>query len=172
MKKVLTYLVTSMMAASVFYGGAGINMISYCCNVCRSVGIDAVTNGKCCDIHHHDHSGRYIAHHASVCCENTCDKHVENHPVVAVLTGCNHHSEFESTDCCNMKRISFDLFAQSLLKQEINLSPLLTDLFSGDILTVSHLDNISIGEKLTHAPHGPPTVLPRDYLSILTVLLI
>ena len=136
MKKVLTYLVMILMTVLVFYGGAGINLISYCCNICRMEGIAAVINDKCCDIHHHDHS-----------------KH-------------------ESTDCCNMERISFDWCSQNSPEQEIDLSPLTLDLFSGNLLTNSHFDILTAGDKHLPASHGPPIALPRDYLSILTVLLI
>jgi len=139
MKKVLTYLVTIVMAALVFYGGAGINLISYCCNICRMEGIDAVINDKCCDIHHHDHE---------------------------------NHSAPDCEDCCSLERICFDWCTQNSPEQEINLSPLTLELFSNSLLTISHFDNLTAGDKHAPASHGPPIALPRDYLSVLTVLLI
>ena len=136
MKKVFTYFATFVTAALVFYGGAGVNLVSYCCNLCRMEGIEAVAGDKCCDIHHHD------------------------------------HSDHSSTDCCSFERISFDWVAHNLSEQDIDFSPFSMDVFMCDPLIVSNFNTISIGKKLAPALHGPPIVLPRDYLSILTVLLI
>lgn len=45
------------LSALIFYGGAGVNFISYCCNECRSAGVEAVVSEACCDIHEHQHGG-------------------------------------------------------------------------------------------------------------------
>ena len=127
-----------MMAVLVFYGGAGFNLISYCCNLCRMEGIEVVIHEKCCDIHQHDHSD-------------------EDH---------------DTHDCCSMERIIFDWFAQNSLEQEIDISPFTLDLFSNNLLNISYSDINLYGVNHAPASHGPPVGLPRDYLSILTVLLI
>ena len=136
MKKAFTYLVIFFMAALVFYGGAGINLISYCCNICQLEGIEAVVKDKCCDIHHHD------------------------------------HSEHSSTDCCSLEWVSFDWLTQNSTELEKDLSPVTLDLLFSDIFAIIHSDNLTSRERFVPASHGPPKVLPRDYLSILTVLLI
>jgi hypothetical protein len=187
MKKVFTYLVTFIMAALVFYGGAGINLISYCCNLCSMEGIEAVTNGKCCDIHHHHHSDNHASHydsynctahhaseshtnhHDSHCCTSACDMHTDDDSANDMHDCCTFSDEHDSGNCCSLKRISFDWFANNLLKQEVDLSPVTMELFACCLPTISPILDT---EKLAPEPHGPPIVLPRDYLSTLTVLLI
>ena len=157
-----------MMAALVVYGGAGINLISYCCNLCRMEGIEAVILDKCCDIHHHNHSDKKIHHPTSGCCEHTCDVHNGG----ALHPCCDIHEEYSSADCCSLERVSFDWCIQNLPEQEIDISPLILDFSACNMLAITYLENITTGEKHTPASHGPPIALPRDYLSILTVLLI
>ena len=125
-----------MMVVLVFYGGAGINFISYCCNECQSKGIEVIQNNECCYIHHHH--------------ENTCDEY--------------------SSDECSLERINFDWSSYELSKQD--LSPDYFTLFTCNLLNDSYLGFNVSGDIITPAPHRPPLVLPRDYLSVLTVLLI
>jgi len=139
MKKINIYSVTILLIALVFYGGAGVNFISYCCNLCRHEGIEAVIKDKCCDIHHHHH---------------------------------DDHDEHTSENCCSFERINFDWSAQNFSKQETDFSPVKQDIHSCNLLTLSFVDLIKTGKIHSHIPHGPPKVLPCDYLSILTVLLI
>jgi len=168
MKRALTNTIAILMATLVFYGGAGVNMVSYCCNLCRSEGITAILDDKCCDIHHHNHSEQKT----SACCKNTCDSHVEEIDNGTSHTSCSLHNEYASADYCNMERISFDWFVHNSSEQETDLSPITLDLLTCYLSEISHLDIITNGGKHTPTSHGPPTVLPRDYLSILTVLLI
>ena len=138
------------MAVLVFYGGAGINIISYCCNECRSVGIEVLQDHQCCEIHH---------------------QHNNNNP---------HNDENEyyvlgdehSFGDCSLERIHFDWSISKLSKQEKDFSPEYFTLITCNLLYDSLSYYLSSGENFTPEPHGPPIVLPRDYLSILTVLLI
>ena len=50
MKNALTYLFVVFLAALVFYGGAGVNLVTYCCTDCSSEGVTALLESKCCDI--------------------------------------------------------------------------------------------------------------------------
>ena len=148
MKKIGTYSISMLIAALIFYGGAGVNMISYCCNLCRAGGIEVVINDKCCDIHHHQHTNNKQA------------------------TSPYSFHEHEAGSCCNMNRISFDLSAQSLLKQEFDFKPVALQLFSCNLTGIFSANLLQDNNIIAYAPHGPPLVLPSDYLSILTVLLI
>ena len=65
MKNTVTYLFIVFLAALVFYGGAGVNLITYCCEDCRTA------------IHEHEHCTE-MAKHVSSCChadgeDNCCD---------------------------------------------------------------------------------------------------
>ena len=138
------------MAVLVFYGGAGINIISYCCNECRSKGIEALQNHQCCEIHHQ---------HNNINLDND-----ENEYYV--------FNDDHSFGDCNLERIHFDWSLSKLSKQEKDFSPEYFTLITCNLFYDSLSDHISSGENFTPGPHGPPIVLPRDYLSILTVLLI
>ena len=181
MKKTFTNIVVVFMAVLVFYGGAGVNIISYCCNECRSAGIEALINDKCCEIHHHNHDDydkhnhslhshdalassnsncSHTAHTEDNCCE---PGHIESH---------NSRSEHSSGDSCNMERIDFDWSFQNIAELTFELSPDVYELFSNNIFISSSEQIPLIGEINTVLPNGPPLVLPRDYLSVLTILLI
>lgn len=169
MKKISTYFLTLCMATLVFYGGAGVNIISYCCGDCRSAGIEALIHNKCCEIHQHNHKHHTAHNHHSekASCnhttQNCCDT---NHHS---CKSCSNHS---SGSCCSMERIDFDWNTQNTAEQEIDLSPIVFDLLSNELFIYSNTLLPFISEANTVMPNGPPLACPRDYLSILTVLLI
>ena len=51
MKKTVTYLFIVFLAALVFYGGAGVSLVTYCCGDCRTEGVTALLENKCCEMH-------------------------------------------------------------------------------------------------------------------------
>ena len=170
MKKIFTYPVTLMMAALIFYGGAGVNLILYCCNLCRSEGLEAVSNDKCCEIHHHHHAGNHQIHHASGCCEHESNACTEENHIDRIQDYCDLQDDQSTGECCSFERISFDWSVQS--KQETCFSPLTFDLFSCNLSVFTSVDLRLSNKILSQIPHGPPIIFPRDYLSILTALLI
>lgn len=201
MKKIFTHILSVLMAVLVFYGGAGVNIISYCCGDCRSAGIEALLKDKCCEIHHHAHhhdaaqndcgKAQDDCHKAKGDCHKTkedCGKNghcspknacQHQHTAHTKQNGDDsHHShtcescvEHSSGSCCNMERVSFDWSSQCYSEQNIDLSPVVLDLLSADILNISPTLLTQTDEN-TGLPNGPPLICPRDYLSILTVLLI
>ena len=164
-------MVIMLMAALFFYGGAGINLISYCCNLCRNAGIEAVLNDKCCDIHRHNHATHQIPHLVSGCCFSECEAHDIDVTAGVTPDRFPFYIDHAPDNCCKMKRISFDLFSTNSSEHEISLTSVFSDFISFNLLDVTYLD-ISPVAIHTPEPHGPPIALPRDYLSILTVLLI
>lgn len=52
-KAITTYTLIAFLAALVFYGGGGVNFISYCCDNCRAEGMEAVAHDSCCGSHEH-----------------------------------------------------------------------------------------------------------------------
>ena len=176
------------MVVLVFYGGAGINIISYCCNECRSKGIEVLQNHTCNDIHHHHHADAFMFqattddnensyvtantfHATSDCSDKMCNKHEADNPPDYKIDHCAFCDDHSSEEC-SLERINFYWSSYKLSKQETNLFPEHFTLFSCNLLNYNSLDIISNGDNITSAPHRPPPVLPRDYLSILTVLLI
>ena len=79
MKRLLVYTLLVFLASLVFYGGSGVNLVSYCCGHCEEEGVEALLEDKCCDIHEHAHKPLFT-----------------------------HASDFEHTHGCDIERVSFD----------------------------------------------------------------
>ena len=167
------------MAVLVFYGGAGVNVITYCCKECRSAGIEALTIDKCCEIHNHDHAKTHNHNHnssTSNCNHITHAEDVGNEHMHTEGNCCDsehfkshiQHCDSSTDDNCSLERIDFDWNTQNMDELKMNISPVIHDLFS----SFSTIQLPYICENNTVMPNGPPLVLPRDYLSVLTVLLI
>ena len=171
MKKVVTSFVALTMAVLVFYGGAGINIISYCCNDCRVEGIEVLKNDKCCDIHNHNHKNNH-RHHQSDCAGSSCDHHTKADNCDTTFKNCDFCYNHSHGNCCSMERINFDWSSQNITELDIDLSPIVLDLLSTDIFNISPVYITMTGDKSPVASNRPPLICPRDYLSVLTVLLI
>lgn len=68
MRRFATSLFLVILASLIFYGGAGVNFVSYCCGVCEKEGVEALLEAKCCEIHGHDHSRDNLANNTVECC--------------------------------------------------------------------------------------------------------
>jgi len=145
MKKMFTYLFTLLMAILVFYGGAGVNVVSFCCQDCRAAGMEVLTGDKCCEIHGHSH----------------------DQVMIEAATGSVSHSH---DMCCDLKRVSFDWNHEQVSFDD--LQPLVFDLFTDQLPDISVVSLPFVSEIHTLMPTGPPLLPPRDYLSLLTTLLI
>lgn len=145
MKKAVTYLFVVFLAALVFYGGAGVNLVTYCCGDCRTEGVTALLEDKCCEIHEHEH------------------------PATAGTDACCHtESEDEG---CDVERIYFDWNTiQSSLQ---NLQPVVIDLASSVFSnTLSFVPDPFAKIYKEAEKEDPPILCPQIYLSLLTTLLI
>ncbi len=153
MRNVFTYSVIGLLALLITYGGAGVNLMSYCCDDCRSEGIGVVVIDKCCEIHHHLHDTTGHDHHHSSNRMDDCTEH------------------FCETDCCNLERISFEWDHTTHQLQDIQ--PVICDLLPIDLPVASLL--LAMEETTTSSAeqYSPPLIhCPRGYLSLLTTLLI
>ena len=145
MKNAVTYLFIVFLASLIFYGGAGVNLITYCCGDCRTEGVALLLNDTCCDVHEHN------------CC-STADE------VSACDSGCCEE------DCCDMERISFDWSSSN--NPIVELQPAVTDLLSFASPLASLVPVPFLKEYIAQEQDGPPVVCPRVYLYLLTSLLI
>ena len=68
MRRFATSLFLVILASLIFYGGAGVNFVSYCCGVCEKEGVEALLEAKCCEIHGYDHSRDNLANNTVECC--------------------------------------------------------------------------------------------------------
>ncbi len=173
MRNIAKHTLTVIMAALVFYGGAGINIISYCCNQCRSAGIKALFQDKCCEIHNHNHTHAANKRESPAghsCCAKTgeTDQHFRS---AHHEKSCNHCTDHTSGNCCNMERIDFDWNTQNTTGSDTNLSPVVVDLLPSGAFDRSITDHL-VCEAGAIMSNGPPLVCPREYLSRLTILLI
>jgi len=146
MKKVSTYLFVTLMAALVFYGGAGVNIASFCCQDCRSEGVEVLAGDKCCEIHGHSHELEYET------IEHTSGSLSNSHEM-----------------CCYMSRVSFDWGSEKVSIE--SPQPVILDLLTDGLLNISVIPLPIVREITSVMPKGPP-LPPRAYLSILTTLLI
>jgi len=145
MKRIFTYTFIVILAALVFYGGAGVNVISFCCDDCRNAGTQVVKEGVCCEIHGHSHGEMAML--------ETADASV------------SHTEEM----CCNLRRVYFDW--NDGHTQIISPSPVVLDLLFTGIPDISINPLPIVREINTVMPTGPP-LCPKVYLSLLTTLLI
>lgn len=146
MKKAFTYLFVFLMAALVFYGGAGVNIASFCCQDCRSEGVEVLAGDKCCEIHGHSHEL------ADETIEHTNGSLSPSHEM-----------------CCNMSRISFDWGSEKVYIE--SPQPVTFDLLTDGLFNSPVIPLPMVREITSVMPKGPP-LPPREYLSTLTTLLI
>lgn len=146
MKNTVTYLFIVFLAALVFYGGAGVNLITYCCGDCRTEGVTALLDNKCCEIHEHQHCTD-VAKHLSTCC----------HPG-------------EEDGCCDVEYVSFDW--NVFQGVGFDLQPAAIDLMSLAVSNLSLIPVPFVDESGDIEQDSPPGIYPDTYLSLLTVLLI
>lgn len=146
MKNTVTYLFIVFLAALVFYGGAGVNLITYCCGDCRTEGVTALLDNKCCEIHEHQHCTD-AAKHLSTCC----------HPG-------------EEDSCCDVEYVSFDW--NVFHGVGFDLQPAAIDLMSLAVSNLSLIPVPFVDESGDIEQDSPPGIYPDTYLSLLTVLLI
>lgn len=147
MKQTYIYIINFFMAALVFYGGAGVNIASFCCDDCRKAGMEVLTGDKCCDIHGHSHEEGVVM-------------------LEAAQKNLSHTHEM----CCNLMRLSFDWDHE---KSNVpDMQPLSIDLLSLGTPDASLIPLPQANQITGVMPTGPPPVCPRTYLSKLTTLLI
>ena len=145
MKNAVTYLFIVFLATLIFYGGAGVNLITYCCGDCRTEGVAVLLNDNCCEVHEHS------------CCSTTDESSV-----------C--HSGCCEDECCDLERVRFDWSSSN--NPIVELQPAVTGLLSFASPIASLVPVPSIKEYIAQDQDGPPVVCPRIYLNLLTTLLI
>jgi hypothetical protein len=186
MRNIGTYTLTVLLTVLVFYGGAGVNVVFYCCNQCRSAGIEMLLNDQC----HASHKPAADEHplffcsakaeradsdccgtHAPLSCCAEADRTDSDGCGTRSVKTDNHCTHASDDNCCNMQRISFDWNTHHTTESGMNLSPVVFDLLLSE-LPDSSVRNFMRGRNGAVMPKGPPFVCPRDYLSRLTILLI
>lgn len=145
MRRTAAYIFLVFLASLIFYGGAGVNFVSYCCGDCEEEGVEVLLESRCCEIHGHDHDH---------------DREV----MVDDRIGCpNMHG-------CGIERMDFDWNSANVYIPD--LQPAVCDLFYLSAFNVSQRQISFINKYTSVMQTGPPVACPRTYLSLLTTLLI
>lgn len=146
MRNTVTYLLVVVLASLIFYGGAGVNLITYCCGDCRTEGVAVLLDDNCCEMHAHS------------CCDAPAE------------TKNAHSCCDEEDDGCGIERINFDWsrFNTSV----VELQPMVIDLLSFSSSLYSFTPFLNNNKYTEYEHDGPPVVCPRIYLNLLTTLLI
>lgn len=142
MKQFLKYALLGLLAALIFYGGAGVNRVTYCCQGCLKAGIKAVAMHTCCSKHQQPQDdGRDSAFQWSQ--KRACG-------VERIEFEWNTTSE---NNLFTLEPISWILVGESVVNKLLSIP--LADSFVG-----------------LHGFRPPPILQPRTLLSFLTLLLI
>ena len=147
MKNTVTSICVVIMALLLFYGGAGVNLITYCCNDCRAEGVAVLMEDRCCEIHEHQH------------CSESDTKN-----------DCTDHSHADEEDCCDVERVDFEWNALQIPPMQmqpvvLDLAALMATIYS--LIPDPYVQSYDFIEKW-----DPPVTCPKVYLSLLNTLLI
>ncbi|MGL5563145.1 MAG: hypothetical protein ACRDCN_11065 [Tannerellaceae bacterium] len=148
MKKFIQHIIILFLAATISYGGAGINIYSYCCSDCSVYGADVILANKCCETHHHHHDHETTPDESDVC-----------------------HDHAQDESCCSLENLSFD-WSQVLASNIFIQAPVFVAGIN-DLLSISPTSISSFYSEI-HPHHfdDPPFYEPRTYLAFIRVLLI
>lgn len=148
MKHFLQYTLISLLAGLIFYGGAGVNWVTYCCDDCFKVGIQAAISETCCNTHTYGSKQ-----------EQTIPAMTMSESVVGGLHNCGiERVEFEWTSLEN--------------ERSLIILPVITDALYNLSYTYLLTDS-DLSANICFQEDDPPAVAhPREYLTLLTTLLI
>ncbi|MGL4852648.1 MAG: hypothetical protein ACRC3Z_08405 [Phocaeicola sp.] len=159
MKLLIRNTIVILLTLLVTYGGAGINLFTYCCNDCRTGGVSVILEEKCCDVHEHSHTSQTKAQAHTACGSSCRIAHPE--PML----------QSPEEEACDISRI--DTQWEYAQVSPIELEPMAMTLPPFLVAQLMTLVEPPV-ERLctTNCDHGPPVQPPRTYLSRLTTLLI
>lgn len=144
MKQFLKYTILSLLAGLIFYGGAGVNWVTYCCNDCFKVGIQAAVSESCC------------GSHADT--ESTIPE-IVTYPVA--INGLHN---------CGIERVEFEWTFDN--ERSLIILPFITDVLYNLSYTYLLTDSNLLADVFFNEDDPPSVLPPRAYLALLTTLLI
>ncbi len=141
-------MILSLLAALIFYGGAGVNLVTYCCDDCFKAGIQAVMSESCC----------------SSCPDGLEKKQKEVDLSIQIASVKAIHD-------CGIERLEF-----KWTTNENQHSLFMPSMFSDVLFTTSSIslvpELVLCSSFLYNEDHPPAFLHPRYYLSLLRMLLI
>lgn len=148
MKQFVRSLFLLAIAAAVFFTGAGVTVVSYCCNKCSEQTLFAMEHRCGSDKHHEDTN-------------SCCSTHAGD--------ACQKHNNSEGSKHCSASRLSIDLDSSMSRPHVATPFVWLTD---ASLSTIQLLPSSTIDTGYEEHIEMPPTLLPRSYLSLIRVLII
>ncbi|MFV0420001.1 MAG: hypothetical protein ACK5KT_14875 [Dysgonomonas sp.] len=153
MKKFAKIFMLFFVSATVFLTGAGVTIINYCCTSCSGQTLFMTEKHVCCADSEHSHEAKSCCSHAKEMSNDTCEG-----------------LAYKDLSHCTASRVSIDIDASSYRPQISIPFVWISDvmIFSTERLTA---DNEIIADTFTHLK-APPEIPPREYLSLIQVLII
>lgn len=156
MRKFAQNIILVIAAATIFLTGAGVTIINYCCTSCSGQTLIMAQQHACCVMDHEQHTNT-----ATSCCATTgSDSH--DACETSTLSGETH---------CQASRLSIDIDAASFRPHVATPFIWISD---NSLTLTSALLPDNTAEFADHYSlfKSPPDIPPREYLSLIRVLII
>ncbi|MBD8387989.1 hypothetical protein [Dysgonomonas sp. BGC7] len=155
MKKFAQILILVILSVTVFFTGAGVTIINYCCSSCSEQTLFVTQHHVCClqDSSTNDEDS---------CCDESYKETVNK--------SCEHGQSYEKIDHCTASRLAIDIDSASFRPHVIAPFFWISDVqLIQSILLLSNKIEVSDNYALFDRP---PEIPPREYLSMIRVLII
>jgi hypothetical protein len=153
MRNNIIHIIFSLCLSAMFLlAGTGYNLTHYCCNDCKSAGIETAARMSCESIH-----------------EQHCHDKSTTHLHDAVTDACNHLL----TKGCNIERLTVDVPSIQQPNHEFTDYTLIVSDLDDFQISLLLPEDFSLENKSSHTPQKIPVPLPgRVILSLKSVLII
>lgn len=155
MKKFVQRFILLIAAATIFFTGAGVTIINYCCTDCSGQTLIMTEKHTCCA------EGQHEVEPVKSCCsdpeENTNNDSCTN-------------STFSQDMHCTASRLSIDIDASSFRPHLSAPFVWISETLSYISLSISSDNTIYTDDYISFK--SPPDIPPREYLSLIRILII
>ncbi|MFT4221362.1 hypothetical protein [Dysgonomonas sp.] len=159
MKQLVTRIILVIAAVAVFFTGAGVTFIIYCCSGCETEQMLVVTKPHTCC------SQKTVAEGSHSCCAS--HTHHTQPSTQADTDGCATHFD---AGHCQASRLSSDIDLSVFRPQVSSPFVWISDAYP---VSLSNVLSEQLNDTDTYAQfESPPNIPPRDYLSLIRVLII
>ncbi len=155
MKRFAQNFILIIAAATVFFTGAGVTIINYCCNSCSEQTLFMTEQHTCCSLEHQkaEQKGDCCSMHKDVSHNESCED-----------------TSFTQDISCTTSRLSIDIDASSF--RPIVSVPFVWISDVSPTIPLSILTDNSLYTQDNSIFESPPDIPPREYLSLIRVLII
>jgi hypothetical protein len=155
MKKFVQRFILLIAAATVFFTGAGVTIINYCCTSCSGQTLIMTEKHVCCV------QGQHEAKSSTACCSAQKE---------TIHNDSCENAAFSQDMHCTASRLSMDIDASSF-RPHISVPFVWISDALPDIPVSTSFDTVTYADGYT-AFGSPPGIPPREYLSLIRILII